>query len=473
MTDSEKTSRHGATPYIGRDRRAGPAGEGTRTTAAVVALLTVPIALVVEAAWRADGVVNQLPLGESGAVLGAAGALSIVASAVMLTAHRHSGRAPDAWMAVAFALLAVWLIFDVVPLRLSASAGLLLVGARSAFGPAIDSRVTVARAAGVVLVVVVGATMVATVTSALMGANAARVGGSDDTTAPLSVVAAMVAAGVGIVLGLREVSMRLAEQARRALADQVLSAARDESAGNERSLRDERDHDLRSGLFAIEVAIAELSAVVPGDAEARRIAAQMAIETARLARMLSNTVVSTAPSTTAVRDVLSPVVMLERARGVDIHDELDVDARTDVPSDVLVRIARILLDNAREHSPGTRVEVLARHRHDWIELTVRGGNGAIDPVSAARSWASSTPADRLHGVGLLSAARLIEGHGGHLRAKRRGGGGMAFTVELPVETAAAHILSRAPAGETLSGRRHADQRARRPRNVTARRAEAA
>jgi signal transduction histidine kinase len=473
MTDSEKTSRHGATPYVGRDRRAGPAGEGRRTTAAVVALLTVPIALAAEAAWRAHPILNRLPLGESGAMLGAAGALSIVASAVMLTAHRHSGRAPAAWMAVAFALLAVWMIFDVVPLRLSASAGLLLVGARSAFGPAIDSRVTVARAAGVVLVVVVGVTMVAAVTSALMGANAARVGGSDDTTAPLSVVAAMVAAGVGIVVGLREVSMRLAEQARRALADQVLAAAREETAGTERSLRDERDHDLRSGLFASEVAIAELAAVVPGDAEARRIAAEMSIETARLAHMLSNAVPCTAPSAIAVREVLSPVVTLERARGVDIHDELDIDARTDVPSDVLVRIARILLDNAREHSPGTRVEVLAHRRHDWIEITVRSGDGAIDPVSVARAWASSTPADRLHGVGLLSAARLIEGHGGHLRARRRGGGGMAFTVELPVEESAAPLLSSAPVVATLSGRRHADQRARRPKNTASRRVEAA
>jgi sensor histidine kinase regulating citrate/malate metabolism len=158
---------------------------------------------------------------------------------------------------------------------------------------------------------------------------------------------------------------------------------------------------------------------------------------------------------------------------VDIHDELDADARTDVPSDVLVRIARILLDNAREHSPGTRVEVLARRRHDWIEITVRGGDGAIDPVRAARAWASSMPADRLHGVGLLSAARLIEGHGGQLRAKRRGGGGMAFTVELPVEEGAAPRLSRAPVVATLSGRRHADQRARRPRNTASRRAEAA
>jgi signal transduction histidine kinase len=473
MTDSEKTSRHGATPYVGRDRRAGPAGEGRRTTAAVVALLTVPIALAVEAAWRAHPILNRLPLDESGAMLGAAGALSIVASAVMLTAHRHSGRAPDAWMGVAFALLAVWMIFDFVPLRLSASAGLLLVGARSAFGPAIDSRMTVARAAGVVLVVVVGVTTVAAVTSALMGASAARVGGSDDTTAPLSVVAAMVAAGVGIVLGLQDVSMRLAEQARRALADQVLCAAREEAAGNERSLRDERDHDLRSGLFAIEVAIAELAAVVPGDAEARRIAAEMSIETARLAHMLSNVVPSTAPSAIAVRDVLSPVVLLERARGVDIHDELDADARTDVPSDVLVRIARILLDNAREHSPGTRVEVLAHRRHDWIEITVRSGDGAIDPVSVARAWASSTPADRLHGVGLLSAARLIEGHGGHLGARRRGGGGMAFTVELPVEESAAPLLSSAPVVATLSGRRHADQRARRPKNTASRRVEAA
>jgi hypothetical protein len=303
MTDSEKTSRHGATPYVGRDRRAGPAGEGTRTTAAVVALLTVPIALAVEAAWRAHPILNRLPLDESGVMLGAAAALSIVASAVMLTAHRHSGRAPDAWMAVAFALLAVWMIFDFVPLRFSASAGLLLVGARSAFGPAIDSRVTVARAAGVVLVVVVGVTMVVAVTSALMGANAARVGGSDDTTAPLSVVAVMVAAGVGIVVGLRDVSMRLAEQARRALADQVLAAAREEAAGTERSLRDERDHDLRSGLFAIEVAIAELAAVVPGDAEARRIAAEMSTETARLAHMLSNAVPATAPSANAERAV--------------------------------------------------------------------------------------------------------------------------------------------------------------------------
>jgi signal transduction histidine kinase len=457
MTDSEKTSRHGATPYVGRDRRAGPAGEGRRATAAVVALLTVPIALAAEAAWRAHPILNRLPLGESGAMLGAAGALSIVASAVMLTAHRHSGRAPAAWMAVAFALLAVWMIFDVVPLRLSASAGLLLVGARSAFGPAIDSRVTVARAAGVVLVVVVGVTMVAAVTSALMGANAARVGGSDDTTAPLSVVAAMVAAGVGIVVGLREVSMRLAEEA----------------AGNERSLRDERDHDLRSGLFAIEVAIAELAAVVPGDAEARRIAAEMSIETARLAHMLSNAVPCTAPSAIAVREVLSPVVTLERARGVDIHDELDIDARTDVPSDVLVRIARILLDNAREHSPGTRVHVLARRHHDWIEVTVHSGDGAVDPVGAVQAWASSTQADRLHGVGLLSATRLIEGHGGHLRAERRDGGGLAFTVELPVERGAAQILSRVPVVATLSGRRHADQRARRPRNAASRRAEAA
>jgi signal transduction histidine kinase len=534
-------ARHDAR-YVGADRRTCVALDGPQAgLGTLLALLLVPAMAGVglDAGWRAFAAGGTEHFARSAVLLGAACALAVMASVVQFASFGQSGRAPDVWMAVAFALVAAWLVVDALPLvatsaaqvrspalHSAAAVGPFLFGVRAVFGPTVDSRLSITRAAAslavavataatavtITAVVAPGVVVVATPLAGLAGGLALAIlsrrrwrpstsyhvfvlgclvvttavtlsGGRERTSASTwPVPAAMLAAGVAIVGGLRTSSLRNAAQARTVLVDRLVAAGRDEAADAERARREERDHDLRSGLLAIEVAVAELGAAVGDEEETRRALSEVELETARLRRMLS----SPSEPDDEVGDlhgVLSPVLLLERARGVDVHEDVAPDARPAVPPDVLVRVMHILLDNAREHAPGARVDVVAHRHGDRAEVIVRDdGCGLAHDEPSPPPDASGGREDVLHhGLGLLSARRLVEEHGGHFRVEHFDGGGMAFTVDLPAQpggermsltgTVPAHAVrqiaaslsvrrAERPAADAvvLAGRRHTDHR---------------
>ena len=103
----------------------------------------------------------------------------------------------------------------------------------------------------------------------------------------------------------------------------------------------------------------------------------------------------------------------------------------------LDRILGNLLDNARMHAPGAPVDVSVAPQGGWAEIVVADrGPGVTDdalPHLFDRFYkADASRRSGSSGLGLAIAAEHAELLGGRLTAARRDGGGLAFTLALPL-----------------------------------------
>jgi two-component system sensor histidine kinase MtrB len=122
------------------------------------------------------------------------------------------------------------------------------------------------------------------------------------------------------------------------------------------------------------------------------------------------------------------------------------DARLDLPADPVIietdprRLERIvgnLLDNAREHAPGSPVEVTVSTSGDTITIAVTDRGPGVAPDRLARIFERFYKADPSRhggssGLGLAIAAEHAALLGGELRAANREGGGLRMELRLPV-----------------------------------------
>jgi nitrogen fixation/metabolism regulation signal transduction histidine kinase len=100
-----------------------------------------------------------------------------------------------------------------------------------------------------------------------------------------------------------------------------------------------------------------------------------------------------------------------------------------------------LLKNSLEAMSGERkpcIEVGTREVFDndrlWVELSI-ADNGPGLPVGFDERWFEpyTTSKQRGTGLGLAVAKKIVEEHGGSIRAENRSGGGATFTVRLPCD----------------------------------------
>jgi two-component system sensor histidine kinase MtrB len=103
----------------------------------------------------------------------------------------------------------------------------------------------------------------------------------------------------------------------------------------------------------------------------------------------------------------------------------------------LDRILGNLLDNAREHAPGAPVEVSLQATRDGPVIIVADRGPGVSANAVAHLFERFFKADRSRaggssGLGLAIAAEHASLLGGSLRARARPGGGMVFTLSLPV-----------------------------------------
>jgi signal transduction histidine kinase len=491
-SDRRSRRRGEAATYVGPDRRERPPQHVSASPVRLVVLVALPavVGIALSAVLMTTASSARADLAQSAVLLGLATATAGCAGAITFLLHRITGRTTDLWLAIGFALLALCLVVDAAGSTLGSAeaarwdelatalcVGFVAFGAMAVVGPEIDTRsgssglrrLTTLALGMVCAGLLVGVTDVGTrggatpfvVTWAAVGAAAAArwrrrfdghsvlafggfaltgvVIGVDSASAaglwPAAHVAIVMVGASVIAVGYHDLCAFSETRDHEDFSRRLLDAAGRESVVVAHAQQQERDHDLSSSLLAIAAAMQNLAADAAQDAVAvQRIASTVASESERLRRMLSGRAAggsAPAPSSSCdVGAVLAPLLLLERSRGARVCAHVPRGVTVGVPPDVVVRIVRTLLDNARTHAPGSSVELTTRWLGARIEIEVRdvadhhAARRADPPQDDPRSGSE------LHGLGLLSAQRLAAVHGGSLRAVRHATG-LAVTVDLP------------------------------------------
>jgi signal transduction histidine kinase len=206
----------------------------------------------------------------------------------------------------------------------------------------------------------------------------------------------------------------------------------------EQEAREERDHDLRSALFAIEGAARTLErhqAALDDDSR-NALARAVASEVTRLQALVRQVDDGSARTTFAVADVLAPLLAMELTAGVDLRVDLPEGLAAVGSPSATTEIIRNLLDNARSHAPGAPVSVSGGRVDGHVVIHVADeGPGVPDAERTsifARGARGSTTVVPGSGLGLFVSARLAAGQGGRLELSSRGiGAGARFSLHLP------------------------------------------
>lgn len=215
-------------------------------------------------------------------------------------------------------------------------------------------------------------------------------------------------------------------------------------------------HDLRTPLTAIRVAATNLQASWPADRERREQSQIVLTEVERLTRLfdaiLDMARIDAGAVSTELRWV-HPAQIIESAQEQVTHAVGNHPVRTDVRSDVLVRIDPRLtaaalahvIDNAVKYSsPEQPIEVDASVPGGELVITVRDhgpGIAAADLPRLFDRFYRGAQAGRASGSGMgLSIARgLLAAERGRVWAENCLDGGARFTIAVPVEQKRAEV----------------------------------
>ena len=272
-------------------------------------------------------------------------------------------------------------------------------------------------------------------------------------TGTLVLLAVMV--GLGAMGGVLAVAvLRLVQEQRRLVS--VEQAAVAQMADASRAKTDfiaDASHELRTPLTVLR-GNAEVGLALDADCEHREILTEIVEESARMSRLVDDLLFLARSDASSVplelRDIDVPELltalvgraeMLARERGATIEARVTADGRLRADPGRIEQAILILVDNAAKYGPEGGVIELDAGVHDGrlvIEVLDRGpGIPAeqqgriferfyrVDGPERGRSTGGV-------GLGLSIAAAIVEGHGGHIAASARPGGGARMVVSLPV-----------------------------------------
>ena len=204
-------------------------------------------------------------------------------------------------------------------------------------------------------------------------------------------------------------------------------------------------HELRTPVTALVAEVSLLEGLLPAiPAESRRAAELMVADVRRLRILVDDLMEISRFDAGAERPVSEPVDLGRIVTGAVVARL--PDAAVALPARPLIvdsdprRLDRILgnlLDNAREHAPGAPVEVALQATRDGLVIVVADRGPGVPGTAIAHLFERFYKADRSRaggssGLGLAIAAEHATLLGGFLRARARPGGGMVFTLSLPV-----------------------------------------
>lgn len=207
-------------------------------------------------------------------------------------------------------------------------------------------------------------------------------------------------------------------------------------------------HEVRNPLFAISATLDAFEARYGREPEFVKYTGNLRPEVQRLSALMRDLLeygrppalqIVAADVLPVVREVIARGDAVAGARGIEIALVVDGEL-CEVPHDParLTQVAQNLLDNALVHAPaGSRIQVTLRcereERTRWLALTIEDqGNGfrredlphVFEPFFSKRRGGT--------GLGLSIVERLVDQHGGRVRAENRPEGGARVTVLLPI-----------------------------------------
>ncbi|WP_033344052.1 sensor histidine kinase [Catenuloplanes japonicus] len=236
------------------------------------------------------------------------------------------------------------------------------------------------------------------------------------------------------------------EIGRLAGAFNALSARREHSEQQRRTMVDDIAHELRSPLTNIrnwltagQDGLADLDQELLDLLLEETVLLQHMVDDLRDLAAADSGTLRLAPSRCYVADLLRQVVDAHRGPGVTLTLHADADLEADVDPARLRQIVGNLVSNAVRHTPaGGRVTVHAMILDVDLVIAVEDtgvGIAAHDlPHVFDRFWRADPSRARStggSGLGLSIARRLTQAHGGDLTAVSTPGAGSVFTVRLP------------------------------------------
>ncbi len=193
----------------------------------------------------------------------------------------------------------------------------------------------------------------------------------------------------------------------------------------------EKLHDARSSVAGIRSAAAAIEQLADRLDPLDRAGLEqgVAVELSRLERLLSRTA-ATPTSTTAVDDVVRPLVVLFRERGQRLVWEPS-GTLVGLDEDALARVVANLLTNALVHAPGATVTLGAAPYGSDVRITVEDDGPGVPAALRATVFGSGVCGGpgAGDGLGLPLVRRLARAAGGDCRLL--GAHGARFVLDLP------------------------------------------
>jgi signal transduction histidine kinase len=236
----------------------------------------------------------------------------------------------------------------------------------------------------------------------------------------------------------------------------ALGAAQNElkEARGEQSHRNDEfsivTHDLRSPLSVIVMNASRISESTREPAT-RKAAEGMTRAAARMERLLADLLDVARIAARSLHVIKRPhelgALVTDVLRSYQpLFDERGLQLSSDVPAgaicvwfdhDRIVQVLSNLLGNAMKFVPrGGAVRIQVTHGEGHVELSVNDDGPGIPPASLPhlfkRFWKVDSEERRGLGLGLYICAKIMEAHGGQIRAESEVGKGATFCCTLPL-----------------------------------------
>jgi two-component system sensor histidine kinase VicK len=277
----------------------------------------------------------------------------------------------------------------------------------------------------------------------------------DDASNTGTLVLLAVIIGLGAMGGVLAVAvLRLVQEQRRLVTvEQAVVAQMAETSRAKTDFIADASHELRTPLTVLR-GNAEVGLAIDADCAHREILTEIVEESARMSRLvddllfLARSDASSVPLDMRETDVgqlmqalAGRAEVLARERGATMESRVTADGRVRADPGRIEQAVLILVDNAAKYGPeGGLVELDASMKGGRLVIEVLDRGPGIPVEQQGRIFERFYRVDGAErgrstggvGLGLSIAAAIVEGHGGHIAATRRAGGGTTMVVTLPL-----------------------------------------
>lgn len=249
----------------------------------------------------------------------------------------------------------------------------------------------------------------------------------------------LTALGVGMVGATSEFQRAFSNQSRRLMQTTISAAAAEARARAGRQESEERAHEARNALAAIEGASQTLERFHEqlSAAERAALSSALAAEIARLQRLVGPERLQDDATNFHVAEALAPVATGARTRGTAVAVDIDPAFSAYGRWADIAEVVQNLLENARRYAPGSPVSIRAHTEGQRVLIRVedQGPGVPVDQREAifrrGEQGVRTAASTQGSGLGLYVAARLMRDQEGDLWVEERPGGGAAFVLSLP------------------------------------------